>query len=105
MKVLTFNDRVWWMAAREGKITGSRLKNIVVKRGTGKKVGFYELIAEKLGIPSEEVETPMERGNRLEQEAIKRFEQETGKTVDGSLILWSRDDNDNIAISPDGVVV
>ena len=55
------------MAAREGKITGSRLKDIIVKRGTGKKIGFYSLIAEKLGIPAEEGETPMERGSRLEK--------------------------------------
>jgi len=93
------------MAAREGKITGSRLKDIVVKRGAGKKIGFYALIAEKLGVPAEEIETPMERGSRLEQEALKRFEEETGKTVDGSLILWARNDNPNIAVSPDGVIV
>jgi predicted phage-related endonuclease len=105
MKVFEFNDRMWWLAAREGKITGSRLKSIVVKRGTGKKIGFYELIAEKLGIPAEEVETPMERGSRLEKEAIARFSEETGKEVDTRLLLWTRDDNENIALSPDGVVI
>jgi hypothetical protein len=105
MKVLTFNDRLWWMAAREGKITGSRLKNVVVKRGSGKKIGFYELIAEKLGVHAEEGETPMERGNRLQQEAIDRFSTETGKKVDTTLALWVRDDNENIAISPDGVIL
>ena len=25
--------------------------------------------------------------------------------MDGSLLLWTRDDNQNIAISPDGVVI
>ena len=47
----------------------------------------------------------MERGSRLEKEAIERFEKETGNKVDGSLLLWTRDDNQNIAISPDGVVI
>lgn len=91
------------MAARRCKITGSRLKDIVVKRGTEKKIGFYELVAERLGIPADD-ENAMLRGTRLEEEAIAEFEKETGKKVDTSLYLWMRDDNDNIAISPDGVV-
>lgn len=103
MKTLQFGDRLMWMAAREGKITGSRLKDIVVKRGNGRKIGFYELIAERLGVPADD-ENPMERGTRLEKDAIARFTEETGKAVDTSLIIWVRDDNESIAISPDGVV-
>ena len=105
MNILTFSDRLFWMAARNGKITGTRAKDIKPKtRGEGKKIGYYELIAEKLGIPNEEVETPMERGSRLEHEALERFVAETGKEVDMSLLLWQRDDEANIALSPDGVV-
>jgi YqaJ-like viral recombinase domain len=103
MKTLRFSDRFLWLAAREGKITGTRLKDIVVKRGNGKKIGFYELIAERLGVPADD-ENPMERGARLEKEAIERFTQETGKAVDTSLVIWTRDDNENIAVSPDGIV-
>lgn len=103
MKVFTFSDKFEWFAAREGKITGSRLKDIVVKRGNGKKIGYYELIAERLGVPADD-ENPMERGTRLEKDAIERFKEETGKEVDASLILWARDDNESIAISPDGIV-
>jgi hypothetical protein len=47
----------------------------------------------------------MERGTRLEKEALARFEQETGKKVDGGLILWEREENPAIAVSPDGVVI
>lgn len=101
MKTLKFEDRESWMAARRGKITGSKLKDIVVKRGTGKKIGFYELIAERLGIPSDG-ENAMERGTRLEPEALAMFEKEYGKKVDTSLIIWTRDDNESIAVSPDG---
>ncbi len=46
----------------------------------------------------------MERGSRLEGDAIDRFAKETGKEVDKGLILWARDDNESIAVSPDGVV-
>ena len=46
----------------------------------------------------------MERGHRLETEALERFTQETGKEVDGSLVMWVREDNESIAISPDGII-
>lgn len=101
MQTLKFEDKNSWLAARRGKITGSRLKDIVVKRGTGYKLGFYELIAERLGIAADD-ESAMDRGTRLEPEAMERFITETKKKVDTSLIIWTRDDNENIAVSPDG---
>lgn len=103
MKVLKFNDEETWLSARRGKITGTRLKDIVVKRGTGKKIGFYELIAERLAVEPEN-ENPMDRGVRLEDEAIQRFSKETGKEVNTDLVIWERDDNESIAISPDGTI-
>ncbi len=103
MKVTTYNDKEEWLEARYGKITGSRLKDIVVKRGTGEKIGFYSLIAERLAQPADE-ENPMERGTRLEDEAIQMFKDKTGLEVDTSLVIWQRDDNANIAISPDGFI-
>lgn len=103
MRTLKFEDREAWLAARRGKITGSRLKDIVVKRGTGRKIGFYELIAERLGIPADD-ESAMDRGTRLEAEAIERFATETKKKVDTSLVIWERDDDESIAISPDAFI-
>lgn len=103
MKTHKFDDKESWLEARKGKITGSRLKDIVVKRGTGKKIGFYELIAERIATAKDD-ENPMDRGSRLESEAIERFSKETGFEVDISLYIWTRDDNESIAISPDGVI-
>lgn len=103
MKITTYETREKWLEGRIGRITGSRLKDIIVKRGTGKKIGFYELIAERLALPSTG-ENPMDRGTRLEGEALDRFEKETGKKVDRSLVIWERDDNPNIAISPDAFI-
>lgn len=103
MKTLKFESREEWLAARRGKITGSRLKDIIVKRGSGRKIGFYELIAERLGIPADD-ESAMDRGTRLEPEAMERFAKETGKKLDTSLVIWSRDDDESIAISPDGFI-
>lgn len=106
MKKLVFEKREDWLASREGKITGTGLGELVVKRGDGKKMYFYELIATRLTVKSEEVEneTPMERGTRLEPEAIARFAKETGKEVDTSLVLCVREDNQNISYSPDALV-
>lgn len=103
MQTLKFDTKEEWLLARRGKITGSRLKDIIVKRGTGRKIGFYELIAERLGI-APDGESPMDRGVRLESEAIERFVKETGKKVDTSLVIWTRDEDQSIAVSPDGFV-
>lgn len=104
MLVTKFETNEEWMQARRGKITGSGAKDITPKaRGTGYKDGFYALIAEKLSIPRDE-ENPMDRGHRLEEEAVARFAEDTGLEVDTSLQIWSRQDDESIAISPDGVV-
>lgn len=104
MNIKKFETREAWEVARFGKITGSKLGDIVVKRGTGQKKGFYELIAERIGVPADG-EVPRERGARLESEACARFEKETGKKLDTGLVIWERDENTNIAISPDAMVV
>lgn len=100
-----YDSREEWLDGRKGKITGSRLKDIVVKRGTGKKIGFYEIIAERLAIEEDGNESPMDRGTRLEAECMAKFQEETGKELDTSLVIWAREENENIAISPDASVV
>ncbi len=101
MKILKFQNRDEWLQGRLGKITGSKLKDIIVKRGTGKKIGFYELIAERVAIPADG-EDPMERGTRLEGEALDLLEKATDKKFNRDLVIWTRDDDEDIAISPDG---
>ena len=102
MQIQKFNSEDEWLEGRMGKVTGTRLKDLVSKRG-GKKKGFYEIIAEKVAIPANG-ENVMDRGHRLETDAIERFEKETGKEVNTDLVIWSREDNEDIAISPDGYV-
>lgn len=101
MQTKIFETKEQWLEARRGKITGS--KDIVVKRGNGEKMGFYEILAEKIAV-HEEVENPMDRGTALEQEAIELFAKKYNKEVDTSLVLWERDDSTDIAISPDGII-
>ena len=106
MKILKFQSKEAWLQARVGKITGSRLGDVTLKRGGGYKKGFYELIAERVAIPDVDgvPANPMDRGTYLEPFALERFAKETGKKVDGSLVMWVRDNNENIAVSPDGTI-
>lgn len=69
-----------------------------------KKQGFYQLIADRLTVPREGNENAMDRGNRLEPHAIAAYERITGAKVNTDLVIWHRDDNDSIAISPDGSI-
>lgn len=106
MERAIYSDNDAWLEARRGKVTGTRLKDIVVKRGTKPKKGFYELIAERIAIPRDPNESRMDRGHTLEAEAVARLAQETGLPfvqVDNE--LWARDDNADIAYSPDGYTV
>lgn len=91
-----------WQEWRKGKITGSRLGDIIVKRGNGRKLGFYEVLAERLAL-IEPYEDPMERGHRLENVALKEYEEITGKKVKNEGV-WVSDISDYIAISPDGEI-
>lgn len=103
MKIEKFEDTWSWREARRGKITGSRLADVYSSRGN-KKLGFYEVIAERLGLSADD-ENPMDRGTRLEGEALDQFEKATGKSLNRDKVLWMRDDNESIAISPDGTVI
>lgn len=103
MRTEKFADRDEWLDARRGRITGTRLKDLIVKRGTKPKKGFYEIIAERVAIPHDG-ENVMDRGLRIEEEAIQRFAKETGKKVNTDLVIWSRDDQPDIALSPDGFI-
>lgn len=104
MRVQKYQDEQEWLNAREGLITGTRLKDILPKqRGTGYRAGFYEILALRVAVPPS-AESPMDRGKRLEEEAMEEFEKATGKKVNKDLVIWFRDDDENIAISPDGSI-
>lgn len=103
MQIKQFNSREEWLDARLGRITGSRLGNLVSKRDKTYKQGFYELIAERIAVPASD-EAAMDRGNRLEDEAVEKFAAAIGKKVSNELVMWSRDEDENIAISPDASI-
>lgn len=94
-----------WREWRKGKITGSRLGGIIVKRGNGRKLGFYEVLAERLAIAtdSDNIDA-MARGHELESPALDAFEELTGTKVSRESVVWVSDFNEHIACSPDGEI-
>jgi hypothetical protein len=77
------------------------LGSIYSKKGT-RKVGFYELIAQRIAVEADG-ENPMDRGQRLEPEAIEQYEKKTGNKVE-KVGICENDDHPKIINSPDGLV-
>lgn len=100
MRVTKYEDKEAWLEGRNARITGTR--KVIPKRKTTKPLqGYYELIAEQLATP-DDGENEMDRGNRLEDEAVVEFTKETGIEIITDLVIWERDDNHRISLSPDG---
>lgn len=92
-----------WLHIRKGKITGTGLQAIM---GTPYAKGeyLYEMIAQRLTVGvEEEYENPLDRGHRLEPEAVAAFELETGKQVNKTGFCESENDA-TVANSPDGLI-
>lgn len=102
MKILPLEQRSdEWFEFRKGKISGTMLGDLYSPRGT-RKLGFYELIAERLAIAPDD-EDRMDRGLRLEDEAIAMFEKNTGYKVE-RVGVCQHDKYPDIINSPDGLV-
>lgn len=102
MQILQVEQRSQeWLELRKGKIAGTTLGEIYSKRG-GRKLGFYQVIAERLSLDPDE-ENRMDRGVRLEEEARAEFERKTGKKVI-EVGLCVSDLNPAIINSPDGLI-
>lgn len=65
---------------------------------------FYEVLADRLSEDDLTEESAMDRGVRLESEAVEAFEQATGKMVDRVGFIES-DDNEFMGCSPDGLII
>jgi len=112
MKTISFENLEDWMEARKCKITGSRLYKVVNlkknKDGTvTPKKGYYELLAEKMtGVGEFQVagENAMDRGHRLEPIALEVYGKQIKKKITNELVIWVRDNDDNIGLSPDGII-
>lgn len=95
-----------WEQLRKTKITGTVLKSLM---GTPKarQEAIYEVIANRLSVgvdSDEEYENPMQRGTRLEPDAVSAFELEKNMQVERTGFCED-DSNPFIANSPDGYII
>lgn len=90
-----------WLDYRKGKISGTMLADLYSKRGT-RKIGFYDVIAQRLALDPDD-ENRMDRGLRLEEEAVLKFEELTGKEVE-RVGICVHDKYPEIINSPDGII-
>jgi putative phage-type endonuclease len=104
MQILPLEQRTpEWLEARRGKVTGTGLKKILGRPQTRTDY-FYEVLAERLtSIEETEGETAMQRGVRLEPEALEAFEKKTKKKVEIAGLCVA-DENEWMANSPDGLI-
>jgi hypothetical protein len=101
MIVQQYNNRNEWLEGRRAKITGSGLNDTYAARG-GHKIGFYQLIADRLAIVDDTDEAGMDRGHRLEVEAVEALnEARKLKLIPSDNAIWISDINPDIAVSPD----
>jgi len=93
-----------WHQLRKTNITGTVLKGIM---GTARarQEAIYEAIANRLtiGVDDDDYENPMERGTRLEPDAIAEFEFITGKSVE-KVGFCESEEIEGVAQSPDGYI-
>lgn len=103
----TFDSREAWMYGRLGNVGGSSMKEVVNVRDGKTKSAVYRIAAESIigsaAIAEDELTSAqtLARGHELEPVAVQRFEKETGKRARKGLVLWSREDDPRITVSPD----
>lgn len=89
-----------WLELRKNRIMGSKLNDIVIRRGSTQKMTFYELIADGLGL-DDGTEDGMNRGHDTEVEAINAFAKKYNKKVITDCGIWISDVDEGIGVSPD----
>jgi putative phage-type endonuclease len=91
-----------WHQARLGRVTGTVLKKLL---GTPKvrETMFYEILAERLSIEANSEESAMDRGVRLENEALEAYKMATGAKI-CVIGFVEHKDNKWIGYSPDAIV-
>jgi putative phage-type endonuclease len=93
-----------WQFIRKGKVSGTQAKGMM---GTSpaRITAMYENLGEslKVGVDSDEYESPIARGNRLEPEAREAYELQTGRIVD-EIGFAEHETENQLGNSPDGLV-
>lgn len=103
IKLSQTDDREAWLQMRLGKITGSKSKQVKpLSRGSDRTPqGFWQILAEKLAV-APDGERDIDRGQRLEREALRILAERESLNIDSDPGMWVSDDHPDLAVSPDG---
>lgn len=104
MKIYQTEDQSQeWLDARRGKVMGSKVKGVRRQSRDPEKryQTFWEVLAEKLAIAADG-EPPIDRGHRLEPEALQAASKILGIPFDNDAGMWISDLDDDIGVTPDG---
>ncbi len=90
-----------WRDYRKGKIMGTT----TVTAFTGKKKlkDFWQILADRVVVDADKIETAMDRGHRLEDEALAKGAEKVGLKLYKKVAVCVSDDNENLAYSPDAL--
>lgn len=105
MKILRISqqaDREQWLEFRRGKITGTAKVRPLTRGEDRTPQGFWKVLAGKLAVDSNTGETPMQRGQRCENEALAWVAETKGVELDLDPGVWVSDKSSDIILSPDG---
>lgn len=92
-----------WLDEKWGKISGSSAKSArPLSRGSDRTApGLWKVLAGLIALPPSG-EKPMDRGHRIEDEALEYYEKTTGKVINKDAGIWVSDEDDRMMFSPDG---
>lgn len=104
IKISQSQDTDAWLQLRLGKVTGSKAKAIKpLTRGADRTPqGFWQILAEKLSVQAPGAESAIDHGHRMENEALQEFAKRYDLVIDLDPGMWESDQDEDIAVSPDG---
>lgn len=95
-----------WLDWRKGRIMGTT--SVTAFTGKKKLKGFWQILADRVMIDADSIETARDRGHRLEEEAVQKACEKLGLKLyrpEGKKVAcFVSDENDNLAYSPDDVI-
>lgn len=101
-------DTPEWLEFKRPRLGGSGVKSTAVPLerknmdGDYTPSGVWDLVANKLTDPKEVVESPTDRGHRLETDAIVELETIVGDKFDAKPYIWQSDEDGDLVLSSDG---
>lgn len=92
-----------WLDFKWGKVSGSNSKKAYpLSRGSDRTAPIvWHVLAGMVAIPPNG-EKPMDRGHRIENEALAYYEKLHDVTINKECGIWLSDDNERMMFSPDG---